>query len=382
MRLAEFVVLAIVLLLLAALILPTMRSSVPLPRIYHVANEFGSMSASLTLFKVNYGIHPPSGINLYESQLGWMSDARSGAIIRQLWPQFDFTLNRDINRDGDAQDTIELTGAECLVFFLGGIRREHGQNEKLPRDVTYFTFRGFSKNPRNPLSLDQGSLDGPFFEFYENRLVDVDRDGFYEYRSNLPATSTPYLYLSLYEGIGYREEDCQIYDPDDVRNLKRGYYKAKDFKVPYNSDSFQIICAGMDDRFGTGGMFDPEAFDDLFVGDREFEHDNITSFHTGTLGNPSEKKNWFGFNMRSVCLLCVAGFILLQIRSFRRSQSCLKSESGCCTFLSCTPRRRSRSMRMLIPMCRLIWSSHLTRSLGMILIIDTRSKGQTTCRLM
>ena len=193
---------------------------------------------------------------------------------------------------------------------------------------TYLIFRGFSKNPRNPLSLDQGSRDGPFFEFYETRLVDVDHDGFYEYLSNLPAASAPYLYLSRYGGTGYRKQDCQTYPKDDVRNLKIAYHRAKKLTSPYNFDSFQIICAGFDDRFGTGGIVDRENVDEIFVDERKFEHDNITNFHTGTLGNTSEKENWLGFNMRSVCLLLGVGFILLLIRSLRRSRSCLKSESG------------------------------------------------------
>lgn len=83
----------------------------------------------------------------------------------------------------------------------------------------------------------------------------------------------------------FRSEDCQVYHPGDPRNLKRPYYKDNDLAVPYNSNSFQIICAGLDDRFGTGGAYAAENTADLFVGDREFEKDNITNFHTGLLGD-------------------------------------------------------------------------------------------------
>lgn len=319
--------LAIISVMLGECFLVVQSVSVPISgvRLARVRSEIESFKASITQFKVRFGTNPPSGMMLYESIDGWKSDARSRAFVRRLWPQFDFTRNRDINNDGDTEDAIRLSGAECLVFFLGVVHPTVSNAGHQASDQ--FCLTGFSKNPLAPFS-GGGSRDGPFFEFHENRLTDVDGDGCFEYRAPLVSTKAPYLYFSSYDGAGYRKDDCAIYLPGDARNPTDLYYKDKDSTVPYNSDSFQIICAGVDDRFGAGGHFAPETADEVFVGERKFERDNITNFHFGTLGNTSEKKNWLGFNMRSVCLLLGVGFILLLIRSLRRSRSCLNSESA------------------------------------------------------
>ena len=76
------------------------------------------LNRGLMAFKVRFGAYPPSHIVLYEQPDGWLDDARSQSIIKRIWPQFDFAQSRDVNLDGDTEDRIELTGAECLVFFL------------------------------------------------------------------------------------------------------------------------------------------------------------------------------------------------------------------------------------------------------------------------
>jgi len=269
--------LAIISVMLGECFLVVQSVSVPISgvRLARVRSEIESFKASITQFKVRFGTNPPSGMMLYESIDGWKSDARSRAFVRRLWPQFDFTRNRDINNDGDTEDAIRLSGAECLVFFLGGVHPTVSNAGHQASDQ--FCLTGFSKNPLAPFS-GGGSRDGPFFEFHENRLTDVDGDGCFEYRAPLVSTKAPYLYFSSYDGAGYRKDDCAIYLPGDARNPTDLYYKDKDSTVPYNSDSFQIICAGVDDRFGAGGHFAPETADEVFVGERKFERDNITNF--------------------------------------------------------------------------------------------------------
>ncbi len=100
--------------------------------------EFNFLSQALAMFSSIYGEHPPSSIHLYEKASMWRMDASSCQKIRVLWPPFKFVQDMDLNSDGDTDDVHELTGAECLVFFLGGMPN----NTKEPL--------GFSKNPVSP----------------------------------------------------------------------------------------------------------------------------------------------------------------------------------------------------------------------------------------
>ncbi len=125
-----------------------------------------------------------------------------------MWPQFDFSLARDLNGDGDMNDRYVLTGDECIVFFLGGPGTIiNTAAAPLPLPVA----DGFAKNPRNPFAAG-GSRVGPFAEFRPERLFDFESsvsggidDGVLSYEHAFPAaTRAPYMFFSSYEGQGYR----------------------------------------------------------------------------------------------------------------------------------------------------------------------------------
>ena len=105
--------------------------------------------------------------------------------------------------------------------------------------------------------------------------------------SPLPNQTTPYLYVSAYEGRGYVKIDLNVYsttspNPNpNPRNMTNVYLQGS---TPWNTKSFQIICAGFDNRYGQGGTFAPDSAEEDLVGLlREAERDNITNFHTGML---------------------------------------------------------------------------------------------------
>lgn len=251
------------------------------PRIAEVRNDMSQLSAGIAAFKAEFSIDPPSSINLYEQQTGWFSDRRTVSLIRRIWPRFDFTIERDLNRDGDASDTIHLTGAECLVFFLGGVVDGRQSSTGDPRILGPYV--GFSKDPADPFKTG-GPRDGPFHDgFASRRFVDFDSDGFAEllpYRSQF---EVPYIYLSSYGGAGYRKQEAWVYPPWDKRNLRLHYTADAAGKSPFKRDSFQLICAGFDNLYGPGGYLDLNQVDNALTGDREAERDNITNFYGGRL---------------------------------------------------------------------------------------------------
>lgn len=282
--LIELMVVLVIIGILAGLLLPTLGRARMTAQIARVNADMESIKAGITAFKQRYGVDPPSSITIHEASANWGTDPRSRAIIKQIWPQFDFTINREMNGDSSL-DPIPLDGAECLVFFLGGMV-DIGSTSNSGGLV------GFSKNPRNPFALDSGSRDGPFFEFVGGvdptsarpvgRLCDTDGDSVVEYMDPLPSQTQPYVYFSSYGGAGYR-------NGDNSTRIAAPYYQDAAGKNAYNRESFQLISPGPDFAYGLGGYFNTS--DDGWASKVPAtaaqrlleESDNITNFHTGTL---------------------------------------------------------------------------------------------------
>lgn len=294
----ELLMVMAIIAILAALILPALGSARRAATRAAVQSDMESIGASITQFKVRYGLEPPSSITLFSPGTSW-SDARSRALIKRLWPQFDFATSGGLNAAAfNGAASLTLNGSECLTFFLGGIRGASG------------ALVGFSKNPREPFT-EGGSRDGPFFEFqggynttagaWSDRLVDnFPANGVPEYLDSIPSQSKPILYFSSYDGVGYRADNGTV----------AAYFKDGALKNPYNANSFQLVSPGFDFEYGQGGTLDNEdtngdgilqttpvnedvngnglldsGTSQVLSGNRTFEKDNITNFHTGELGD-------------------------------------------------------------------------------------------------
>lgn len=306
--LIEIMVTLVIVSILMALLLPALNRVRTTGQLALVNAEMDSLKASITNFKREYGIEPPSGIELFPpvppggtGALGNWTDARSVALIRQMWPKFDFQQSGGLNAAAfGAATSITLEGSECLVFFLGGIR-----------DLTSGALIGFSKNEKLPFQAS-GSRVNPFFEFnggystsesrWTGLLVDtVGSNDIPEYLGVLPGQTKPYAYFSSYGGKGYRlaENDgidgtvtATTLNPELARPLP--YFKDSNNKVPYNREGFQLVSPGFDNRFGVGGYFDKDdsQMQDTAItrnqanepgSDGLHEHDNITNFNGGEL---------------------------------------------------------------------------------------------------
>jgi len=274
-----------------ALVLPAIQGSLWRENAAAVSAELIQLSQALEVFKAEYGAYPPSHLTISEDGERWNSDDR--ATLRQIWPQFDFTAKYDLNSDGDTDDVHVMTGAECLVFFLGGNSNKNG------------TRIGFSKNPLTPFSNTSPNRSGPFFEFQINRFTDLDEDGFAEYGD--PLTQNSYLYASR-RGGAFWNEDLPVYPNDDPRNLKSVYN--------VNAE-FQIISAGFDGAYGIGGDYFESAA--VFQGDRAVENDNIANFSVGAMGeNPPVGTLTFTLLLFSPMALFLAGYFISGLVGIRR----------------------------------------------------------------
>lgn len=316
--LVELVVVILIIAILASLILVGVQSAIARARVAQVVVEFKNIEKSLQDFKLKNGSYPPSGIMLYETPAGWTGSSpstaavsRSRALIKQIWPDFDFSLSRDINGDGDTSDTIMLNGSECLVFFLGGMNETNVVNKNgalkagatANDPITSWLPLGFSTNPANPFA--RGGSRVSFQEFDTGRLSNrdgpTDAEGMPEYVDTLPGQTGPILYASAYDGKGYRDADISFspqpaYDAYATTPTGFAYayrrYTGSTYPVPdadfdaleaFNPKSFQLISPGIDGDYGWGGALDSSQELKEPQPDRFPERDNITNFKGGTL---------------------------------------------------------------------------------------------------
>lgn len=264
--LIELLVAITIIAVLISLLVLAVRPAMGTVREGQVQSEISRLNSALADFKAHFGVYPPSSITLYENSADWAADPRSQGLVRQLWPQYTFG-NVDINSDGTPGQTHNLTGAECLLVFLGGVTAP-GTSAPI----------GFSANPSNPFDPAGSNRVGPFFEFDINRIVDVDADLVGEFKDTLPDSQNPYVYLSAYDGAGYLAADLVVGSSSDLTSQ---YLQAA--TVRWNPKTFQIISPGGDGQYGPGGIFNPDTATDDLIGPREAERDNITSFHNGRL---------------------------------------------------------------------------------------------------
>lgn len=295
--LIELLAVIVVIAILIGLLIPAVQSVRYRANITRVRTEISTIQSAIAAFRGDLSMDPPSSLILYEDGSDWAVPAnasnpavrRSRAFIRQLFPNYDFTLDRDINADGDRTDTFALVGAECLVFFLGGAPTWIDADSDGVRDTNeeLVLVSGFSKNPANPFaplpaSGERRNRWGPYFDFDQGRLLPsptTGHDNLHAFLDSFPSQSSPYLYMSSYEGRGYQISDL------GAGSLSDFYRQGETATSPaWNPTGVQIISPGVDKQYGTGGPWLEAKATTQLGGNRLVEEDNITNFHNSTLG--------------------------------------------------------------------------------------------------
>jgi prepilin-type N-terminal cleavage/methylation domain-containing protein len=293
--LIELLAVIVIISILMAFLLPAIgnvRTSVQNAK---VRTEISALESAIATFKTTYNTEPPSSITLYETATGWSTDTTgSRAVIRQMWPQFDFNYSTysgnqiDLNGDGSF-NTVNLSLGECMVFFLGGMPTSSVSGGK-----TTFTLTGFSKSLTTPFASG-GTRDPGIYEFDNSRLIDVNSNGFPEFVDTLPSQSMPYLYYSSYDGQGYKVAEF------GGGGLNEPYRQAtSSTSQSWKPKNFQIISPGYDKQYGFGGAYvangsshlpiDTSQYPNSYTStaptaaQRAYESDNLTNFAASKLG--------------------------------------------------------------------------------------------------
>lgn len=313
--LIELMVVILIIAILAGLLLNGVMAARQAAVNAGIVAEMKGLEKSIQDFKMKYGVEPPSFMVLFEDRAAWSTIPavpagqswtpadvqRSRSIIRQIWPEYYFGTtsatypNLDINGDNDTTDILELRGAECLVFFLGGVCATDivGSNGlRIPdppapapptpansSPVQSWASLGFSVNPTNPF-VRGGTRVGPQHAFDTDRLTNLDSqgstldtEGMPEFLDNQPGQTKPYIFASSYEGKGYRPADLVTGPSCTFTTI---YTQASG--QSYNPNTFQIIAAGVDGEYGIGGVLDGN-----LPATRAAERDNLTNFKGGRL---------------------------------------------------------------------------------------------------
>lgn len=285
--LIELLMVISIIAILVALLAPAVMSALDSAKDRQVAAEIEGLANAVSDFKGRYKQAPPSAFVLYETAAGWNNTnavtQRSKRILRTLFgPEFDFTYSSaptpgqiDINGNGMIDTTpIVLSGDECLVFFLGGIPQRNG---------TQFSLTGFSRNKRAPFLRSPGGAQQNRFQFFKewdvSRLADRDGDGMPEYYDILnppsPGSFRPYLYLSTFPSGVYNIGDVLVANGGPA--TMTSYYHQGNANTPWKPKGFQIISAGRDRQYGSGGAWNDDNSANLALEDQ----DNITNFSGG-----------------------------------------------------------------------------------------------------
>lgn len=248
------VVIAIIAVLLSLLMAGVMAVFGKVPEV-QTRTEISQLDAALADFMAAYNLSspPPSSLVLRED-LSYPAGDPSGSFLRKVFgknlgagtqvPGTPGTPWVDWNGDGIPNGPWTLEGEQCLVFYLSGIPNTQQMVAGSPPGGL-----GFSTSNMNP-AMSGGSRKGPFFDFKPSRLVS-SVGGFMYYVDAWQVQTGPQPYVFYSSGgtsNAYNPADCQRVDVIGPYMTGPGTFT--------NPNSYQIISAGKDGKFG-GGLWNP-----------------------------------------------------------------------------------------------------------------------------
>jgi general secretion pathway protein G len=243
-------------------------------------NDILQLSEALQKFKTKYGQYPPSRIRLrqklasYKPPVDQLDQDSISFIESVMWPNMSPTATINwAGYNGAVAVTmpaagVVLEGDQCLVFFVGGPPNT-GANASAG-------LMGFSTNPLDPVDKTNPNRV-KFFDFDVGRLFNR-------------AGSTGSLFPSYHDVYGQQpfvyfssNKRSNGYDPAGFPSLSIAPFAKDAAKTQfYMPDSFQLVSAGADGKFGPGGFWTEANASTIPVAGR----DDIVQFRDRAMGIP------------------------------------------------------------------------------------------------
>jgi prepilin-type N-terminal cleavage/methylation domain-containing protein len=227
------VVMAIIAILVSLTTAAVMRAMWKIPEV-ETSTEIAEMSVALQAFMsdFNLDVPPPSTLTLRTTVTNYPAGDPSLAFLKKMFGK-NLYAQGNINWGGTGGTT--LNGAQCLVFYLGGIGNQ-----------------GFSYNGMNPVPVAGQRTHGPYYTFQTSRLV-AGTGNFPMYLDawKVKTGPKPYAYFSS-QGINnkYSVTDCTAIGAAPYFTPAGTVTAASQFSNP---NTYQIISAGADGAFGITG---------------------------------------------------------------------------------------------------------------------------------
>ncbi len=249
--LVELLVVIVIIAILAALLVPAVTGAISSAKEARMSLELSNLAKAIERYRVDNQAYPPdfSALTIDEDSLQIKNHMASLKRLRD-WKLDSQTGSGTFNG---------LDPAEALVFWL----------------------RGFSSDPKRPIT---GAGDRePLYDFDQSRLSDADNDGYLEYYPK-DSPGQPYVYFNSSTYAQAYAATNQLDKLGEKDAVKQNTYVRPYVRVTppttqehfVDPEKFQIICAGLDQEFGTGGGVYPDG-----IGYTQADEDNLTSFSDG-----------------------------------------------------------------------------------------------------
>ncbi len=274
--LIELVVVMAIIVVLVGLVLAGIMKVMAIPDREQTRHEISLFEESLSKFKTEFGVYPPSKILLSNDPNQYTTHPlgpTSVTYITKIWPKLDMTKSHDWSGGTiTGPYAEELEGDQCLVFFLGGLPQVN------PTDGSFYTI-GFQEGFSDPtwsdsrISPAKKKKDGKiFFRFDSARLVKRSGNQFLSYLDVYG--QKPFAYFSSgFRKNGYNEDDCSSLGV-------KPYYHSTSPKKYFKADTVQLFSAGLDTQFGLV----TEPWDPTLGNAPPGGEDDHANFHEAQLG--------------------------------------------------------------------------------------------------
>jgi prepilin-type N-terminal cleavage/methylation domain-containing protein len=255
-----------------------------------VVSEIGSLATACEQFKSTFGRYPPAKIMLCENPAAYNSfapstppailAAYSAEYLSSVFPGLltagpvNWTGRSSFNPAGPFVAYV-LEGEESLVYFLSGVRPGGGAPV------------GFNTDKSRLVTVTTGARLGPFFEFEPSRIATGSSNplsnGLFPVYKDLYGTAYAYFYARTpgmnnyyfvgspaFAGTGFNAAQQEYLSDCPTLTRRLGSAVPDVGYVPlwqnslgsppaaiqfFKADSYQIVSAGKDKLFGSGGQW-------------------------------------------------------------------------------------------------------------------------------